>query len=217
MILFLSGIFGRLSTMLYYYIYVLENVNIVAPISSILSISLILPVLFVPTLIKKFDIKNVMTASALLCSFGCLLIWIFGRTNTLVLVIATIILGAGNWISLCSGPLVAEIIDAIQIKHLIRIEGTVYSCISFTTKLGNTIGATVGILLLAAVGYTANEVQSESVKEGMNIIVNLVPAILFLASALFFYFITLTNKKGDENTKIIKEIFGLQGGNDEEK
>lgn len=209
MTLFLTGIFGRLSLMVYYYIYVLEDVSMVAIVSSVLSFSMMIPAFFLPSLIKKIDIKKCMSFSAFLCSIACILMYFFGRKNGVVVYIGTFLLGVGNWIGFCSGPMVAEIIDDIQVKKIVRIDGTVYSCISFASKLGNTLGASLGILLLSSVGYKANSVQPEVVKAGMNGVINLLPAFLFLGAAVFFYFIKLTNKKGEANTKIIKKIFGF--------
>lgn len=208
MTLFLTGIFGRLNIMLFYYMYVLDNLGMVAPLSSVLAISMILPAFFLPVLIRRYDIKNIMACSALICALSCLIIYFFGRENLVMVFFGTFLLGAGNWIALCSGPLVAELIDDIQLRKLVRIDGTIYACVSFSTKLGNTIGASVGILLLSAVGYKANFDQTEITKIGMNTVTNLLPALVFICAAFFFYKIKITNKKGEENALLLKELFG---------
>lgn len=150
-----------------------------------------------------------MAGSALFCSFACIIIYLFGRGNVIAVFFGTFLLGIGNWVGFCSGPMVAEIIDDIQVKKFIRIDGTVYSCVSFASKMGNTLGATLGILLLAFIGYKANTVQPEVVKSGMNMVINLIPAGLYFIAAIFFKLIKLTNNESEANTKIIKAIFGL--------
>lgn len=102
----------------------------------------------------------------------------------------------------------AEIIDDNWLKTGIRADGVIYSCISFSTKLGNAIGGSIGILILGAVGFVANSEMSAEVLTKMNMVINLFPVAFFLLSALFFAMVEMTNVKGKENeAKIIEKLF----------
>ena len=91
-------------------------------------------------------------------------------------------------------------------RRNVRADGTIYSCISFSTKLGNAIGGSVGVLLLAAVGYVATaDVQTPSAVLGMNAVINLGPALMFILAIIPFMMIRMTNKKGKENSEILAE------------
>lgn len=179
MTFFLTGIFGRLGIMLYYYLYVLNDPTLVAPLSTLLSVSMLLPLLFVPRLTRFVNLKTLMSISCVIC--------------------------AGNWVSFCSGPIVAEIIDDVQVRTSQRVDGTIYSCVSFATKVGNTVGGSVGILLLSAAGFVPNTVQDAATMQGMNAVINLIPMALFLIAALVFHTITIDNRTSERNTQVLKQ------------
>ena len=78
-------------------------------------------------------------------------------------VIIGFIYGATNMAGLVSYGLGAEIIDDNWLRTGTRSDGIIYSCISFSTKLGNAIGGSVGILALGAAGFVANTEMSDAV------------------------------------------------------
>lgn len=205
MVLFLTGIFGRLGITVYYFMYVLGTPALMSPASGVLSISMLLPLTFVPALMKRFDIKTLMAVSGFICALGCLIVFLWGADSVACVYVGTFILGAGNWVSFCSGPMVAELVDDIQVRTDERVDGTVYSCVSLATKVGNTIGGSCGVLLLSAVGFIPNMVQPDGVRQGMNAVINLVPVFLFIVAGLLFRMIGINNRDGAENARILKE------------
>ena len=120
------------------------------------------------------------------------------------IVVLGFIYGATNMCSLVSFGLGAEVIDDNWIRTGIRSDGVIYSCISFSTKLGNAIGGSIGILVLGAVGFVANTEMSAAVLTKMNAVINFEPAVFFLLSAFFFTRVKMTNKKAKENEAIIE-------------
>ena len=205
MTFFLTGIFGRLGIMLYYYLYVLNDPALVAPLSTLLSVSMLLPLLFVPWLTRFVNLKTLMSVSCVICASGCLLMFLMGRQHVGFVFAGTFLLGAGNWVSFCSGPIVAEIIDDVQVRTSQRVDGTIYSCVSFATKVGNTVGGSVGILLLSAAGFVPNTVQNAATVQGMNAVINLIPMALFLIAALVFRAITIDNHTSERNIQVLKQ------------
>ena len=99
----------------------------------------------------------------------------------------------------------AEIIDDVQVRTSQRVDGTIYSCVSFATKVGNTVGGSVGILLLSAAGFVPNTVQDAATMQGMNAVINLIPMALFLIAALVFHTITIDNRTSERNTQVLKQ------------
>ena len=79
------------------------------------------------------------------------------------------------------------------------------SATSFSVKLGNAIAGSLGVVLLGAVGYVANEVQNASTKLAMSGVINLMPAVLFLISMIPFFMITMNKAKAAENQAILQE------------
>lgn len=212
MVLFLTGIFGRLGVMMYYFVYVLQNPGLMAGAAMAMTIGSALPNLYVPFLTARFDKKKLMAFSCGLCAIACGIMFVGaldGMSATVGIVTAYVgmfLLGFCNWVALCNYGLTAEIIDDTQVRKNVRADGTIYSCISFSTKLGNAIGGSVGVLLLAAVGYVATEnVQTPSAVLGMNAVINLGPALMFVLAIIPFMMIHMTNKKGKENSELLAQ------------
>lgn len=99
----------------------------------------------------------------------------------------------------------AEIIDDNWLRCGIRSDGVIYSCISFSTKLGNAIGGAVGILVIGLVGFKANTQMSTATLTKMNAVINFGPAIMFLMAAVLFALNGMTNELGRENEEKLKE------------
>ena len=85
------------------------------------------------------------------------------------------------------------------------MDAIVLSVTSFSVKLGNAIAGSVGVLLLGAVGYVANEVQTAGTKVAMSGVINLLPAALFLVTIIPFARITMNSKKAAENQAVLME------------
>ena len=78
------------------------------------------------------------------------------------------------------------------------IRDRAYATYGLATKLGNAIGGAAGVVLLAAFGYVANAQQTPETMQGINIVVNLVPAILYFLATLALLLWTMSDKEADE-------------------
>ena len=99
--------------------------------------------------------------------------------------------------SVCYG-LVADSIEYGDWKLGRRQEGVAASMLSFGVKIATAICGSAGVLLLSAVGYVPNAEQTEAARQGINIVVNLVPFVLGLLSILPMLFYKLTPKRVEE-------------------
>jgi GPH family glycoside/pentoside/hexuronide:cation symporter/probable glucitol transport protein GutA len=81
--------------------------------------------------------------------------------------IGTFLLGASSWGTVCNFGMAADIADEIEVKKGIRSDGIIFATASFSTKLGNAIGGSLGVALLALVGYIPNAMQSVETMHGM--------------------------------------------------
>ena len=79
--------------------------------------------------------------------------------------------------------MVADSVDYMELKTGLRTDGTAYATYGLATKFGNAVGGAVGVLLLGLFGYVANAEQTAEALRGINIVVNLLPAILFFLGA----------------------------------
>lgn len=96
----------------------------------------------------------------------------------------------GHWvygIFNCGFPIclamVADCVDYWEDKTGIRQDGSYYATYGLSTKLGNAIGSAVGVLIISGFGYVAgNMEQTAGALAGINLTVNLIPAILLVVS-----------------------------------
>ena len=167
MIVALIGVFGRVGIVVYYYMYVLERLDLVAPGITLTTIGMLIPYFFLPILLKKIDVKKIMTISCGIMVVACFILY-FANGNTFTILFGTFLIGAGNWLTLCSQTMISNIIDDNEVRNGVRTEGILTSVISFSTKCSSAIGSAVGIALISAVGYIPNAAQSAVVKNAMN-------------------------------------------------
>lgn len=204
MIVALVGVFGRVGIVVYYYMYVLERLDLVAPGITLTTIGMLIPYFFLPVLLKKIDVKKIMTISCGIMVVACFILY-FANGNTFTILFGTFLIGAGNWLTLCSQTMISNIIDDNEVRNGVRTEGILTSVISFSTKCSSAIGSAAGIALISAVGYIPNAAQSAAVKNGMNAVINLCPAVMFVIAMIPFMMIRMTNKKAEENARILSE------------
>lgn len=206
-ITFLTGVFGRLGIMTYYFVYVLDNALLTAGFATAMSLGMMAANVIAAFLMNRFDKKWVGTGSAVCQAVCCAAFFLIGETGLDFAVIPMgFVYGLTNFSANVAYGLSAEIIDDNWIRTGIRSDGVIYSCISFATKLGNAIGGSVGILALGFAGFVANAELSGGVLSRMDAVINLGPMVFFLISAVFFAANRMTNAKAAENEKKIAEM-----------
>lgn len=203
---FLTGIFGRLGIMSYYFIYILHKPELMAGFSVALSLGMLMANGVAAFLMGKMDKKWVGVLTSLCQAACCILFFFIGEWHMQNLVIPIgFLYGITNFSGNVAYGLSAEIIDDNWLSTGIRSDGVIYSSISFATKLGSAAGSAIGILALGAVGFIANAELSEQVLTGMDRVINFGPAVFFLLSAVFFARNGMTNARGTENEKMLAE------------
>lgn len=194
---------GRISITTYYVIYCLGAFTLIALIMTIPSIGGIIGSLLVTPLCKKFGKKNVCVVTLIGQGIGLFVVYFAPFENMLQIMIGHWIYGICN----CGFPIflsmVADSVDYQEKKGGVRTDGSFYAVYGLSTKLGNALGSAFGVLLIAGFGYVANQEQTAAAKAGINVTVNLIPAILLVAAAILL--LVLWNKKDAEFDEIRRE------------
>ena len=137
---------------------------------------------------------------------GLLIVYLSDFSNMTQVLIGHAVYGIFN----CGFPLslsmVADSVDYQELKSGVRTDGTAYATYGLATKIGNAVGSSLGFLLITAFGYVANAEQSVSTQNGINLTVNLLPAILFFLAAV----VLLLWKKKDAEFDAIREKLNQQ-------
>ena len=203
----MCGVFFRLGVMVYFFLYVVEQPLWLSVAATVMTISMAIPALIAPFLTQRFEKKHLMLTFLVLGAIGGALLFLGGRLSNLPLILigTGVLHGSGAAVGTISYGLIAEIVDDMEVRTGGRADAIVLSVTSFAVKLGNALAGSVGVVLLSAVGYVANEVQSAATKTGMNVIINLVPALLFIIAFIPFSMIKMSRQKAEENQRILME------------
>ena len=151
---------------IYFMTYVLGDANLLGTFSVAINLPMILGLLITPFLVKKMNGMYKLNLSGYLLgtvSRGLVIVGAYMGSVPMMLVFSAI---ASIGMSPLQGDLTALIASASEYTYLTqnkRLDGTMFSCSSFGTKLGGGIGPAMSGWLLAAGGYVADAaVQSAS-------------------------------------------------------
>ena len=198
MILQMAAWMGRIGVVIYYIMYCLGSFTLIPVIMLAPSVCGIVSSLLVPKVMSKLG-KRVTLQIAVTCQGLALLAMYFTPFDNLTLIIIESgLVGFFNVSFPCSLSLLGDAIDYNEYKTGIRNDGIAYATYGLAQKLGNAIGASVGVLLLAAFGYVANAQQTPETLHGINMVVNLMPAIIFFLTAIFAFTWRLKDSEADE-------------------
>lgn len=76
-----------------------------------------------------------------------------------------------------------------------RTSGLIVSASMFSLKFGSAVGAALPGFILAAFGFVANEVQTETAISGIRLMFNILPAVFFLLGGLAMVFYQINREK----------------------
>lgn len=205
MTLQMTAFMGRIAVTSYYVIYCLGSFALISVIMTIPSIGGIIGSLFVSIFAKKMGKRNVLMWSMVIQGIGLLVIYFAPFDNIPMIIIGCCIFGIFNVGFPMSLSMVADSVDYMEWKAGVRTDGTAYATYGLATKIGNAVGSAVGVLLLGIFGYVANAEQSAAALRGINIVVNLIPAILFFAAALACLLWKMSDKDAEDIREKLRE------------
>lgn len=208
MLVFLTGLFGRIGIMAYYFIYIMGNPVLIAGFATAMSFGMLVVNFYAPFLLNHMSKKYVGALGCVAQAACCIFFYIIGENQlTNLVVLSGFLYGVTNLVSITCFTLSAEVIDDNWLRTGVRSDGVIQSCISFSTKLGNAIGGSIGILALGAVGYVANAAElSATVLTRMDMVINFAPAAFFIVAAILFLCVGMTKEKAKANEEKIAEL-----------
>lgn len=212
MLTFLTGLFGRIGIMAYYFIYIMKNPVLIAGFATAMSAGMLVVNFYAPFFLNRMSKKYVGAMGCVAQALCCVFFYIIGENNlTGLVVLSGFLYGVTNIVSITCFTLSAEIIDDNWIRTGVRSDGVIQSCVSFSTKLGNAIGGSIGILALGAVGYVANAKDlSQEVLTRMDMVINFAPAAFYIVAGILFLCVGMTKEKAMENEEKIAKMIAAK-------
>ncbi len=204
MLIQMTAFMGRIAVTAFYVIYCLGSFQMIAVIMTIPSVCSIIGSFFVPFFAKKFGKRNVLMFSMIIQAVGLLIMFLAPFDNMKMVIAGDVVFGLFNVGFPMTLSMVADSVDYMELKTGVRTDGTAYATYGLATKIGNAIGASVGVMLLSAFGYVANQQQTPQAMTGINAVVNLIPAILFVIAAICCLLWKLSDKDADDIRAQIK-------------
>lgn len=191
--------YGRSAVGMYYFTYVWGDANLFMIYGTFVAFICAGAAFFSAFIVKLFKGKRnalLMTyAAGAVINMICFFVTPSNSSGTVEL---TFLLLTGVTNGVTTALLYAIIGDATdygQWKTGTRADGLCSSGTSFMMKLGGAIAPTILLALLAATGYVANaEVQTAEALSSMNVMMNLVPALLCAISFVLYLFYKLDDK-----------------------
>ena len=205
MVFEMTGYMGRIAVTAYYVIYDMGSFALIGIIMSIPSIVGVPCALISPYIVKKIGKAKTLTAGMLIQGIGLIIVYFCPFTNVPMIIVGHIIFGLGGVATPVMLSMVADSVDYQDFKTGIRNDGTAYATYGLASKLGNAIGGAVGVLALSTVGYVANQQQTPAAMHGINVVVNLAPAVIFFIGAVISLFWKLSDKDADDARAKLKE------------
>lgn len=188
MVLQMSGFMGRIALTSYYVIYCLGAFTLIALLMTIPSIGGVIGSLLVVPLVRRFGKVKMLAFPLVMQGIALLIIYFADFGNLPLIVFGHIVFGLFNMGAPITLSMIADAVDYQELKTGIRTDGTAYATYGLATKLGNAIGASVGLLIMGYFGYQANAQQTTEALNGINLVANLLPALLFFAAAGLCFF-----------------------------
>ncbi|SDZ57502.1 glycoside/pentoside/hexuronide:cation symporter, GPH family [Evansella caseinilytica] len=188
----------------YYAQYLLNDTGLVGLLTMSLFIPLLVGMLFMAPVLKRFGKRNTAMIGSVLIIIGSFIVLINPESLAVVLA-GTIIRGIG--FAPLAGTVFAMLADTIEYgewKTGVRTEGLVYSGGSFGTKVGGGLGAAIIGWILAFGGLTDGgiEAQPESLFVAVKFLFIFLPVILCTILLVLFSFYKLDK----EFPQIMKDL-----------
>lgn len=192
------AVIGRMTLLAYYVIYVVGSFTMIAPIFTSMTVFQLIGSMLLPVATKKFGKRNWLLILSLISIVSIFVLFLFPSGNTAFLLTTAAFIGLSSSAGSVSTGMLSDCVEYGDWKYRVRDEGLTFSFLGFGVKLASAIAGAGGVLMLSATGYVPGAVQSQASITGINVIVNLVPAILMVLSILPLYWYKLDKKQMDQ-------------------
>lgn len=181
--------------------------NVLASVYNVIGqLSSLLGVLAVSWFAKKYGKNKVFIGFFIVSILSTAVVFVLDSSQVILLYFCQF-LGSftGGPLSVLLWAMYADIADYSELKNGQRATGLIFSASTMSQKIGWAIGAYIALTLMASVGFSPNEIQTEESTRGLLMMFTIIPAILGVISIIIFLFYPLTDKVVAENEKALLE------------
>lgn len=201
----MCGFMGRIGVVVYYYIYVVQRMDMISFLMTLQSVGGIIGVMFVAKFAAKFGKKKTVVGTNVLAALSLIIIYFIPVSNITLLTVVTFIFGLVSVGAPLILSMLADAIDYEEYHHGVRADGAAYATNGLASK-GGTAVAGVGVSIMALFGYVANAEQTATAIRGINITTNMIPAVFFILAAI----VAMTWKLDEKEAQLIRNELDAQ-------
>lgn len=194
----------KLGVQVYFCEYALHDISIV-PYMGFFSIGCVfVGIACVQPMVRRFGKKATYIFGAVVWGIADIAALFFVNNTVLFICFACVAFYGTAFINTLNWALISDAVEYGEWKTGLRSEGIIYSFFTFFRKLSQALALFIPGVILAAVGYVANQQQTPQAIEGIRALMFLYPGVLAIATFLIMYYgYTLTDKRYQE---IVQEM-----------
>lgn len=196
---------GRASTAFYYYMFCVGNMAWASVLMSVSGLVGLVLIPFVPALIGKYGKKKVVIVSQIIQIIGLIMMFAGLYTNIPYTIAANLVYGLGGGYSACVGAMIVDALDNYEYRTGVRNDGVAFAFNGLMTKISAAIAGSIGLMVMAAFGYTNGADLTERALTGINTGVNIVPLAAAAAAIIPMLLFDLNEEKMTVIRQTLKE------------
>lgn len=189
---------------IYFAEYVLGDEGLFPVLAGTVLVSAIVGSAIAPPLARKFSSRGVMIVTSLIATVLFVAAWFIGVDNLAMVIVLAFVIG-----TLLGVPLVlrtsmlADTVEYAEMKTGKRSEGIIFSTLTLSGKIKLGVSMFAVGWILDAIGFMPNAMQTPEARNGILMMLTLIPAIgtLITVIPLFFYKLDAT-----EHKRIVEEL-----------
>lgn len=187
----------------YYFTYNAHNVDLVSMFMLAGLVPMVLAMVLVPSISKKYGKKNTIIASALLCGVTSALMYYCGGTLPLYFTLNALSMAGLGGINVLTLSMQSDTVEYAEWKTGKRSESIIFSLGTFTTKLSSAVGGALIGYVLTLVGYKAHVEQTPLALGGISMLMSWAPTIGMAVLIVIISFYRFTEQ---DHEKIVAEL-----------
>ncbi|MCK9639964.1 MAG: MFS transporter [Prolixibacteraceae bacterium] len=174
----------KLAVQVYYCQYSLNDISLV-PYMGFFSIGCVfVGIAMVPSIVRRIGKKSTYILGCAIWAFADIMAWFFAKSPVPFIAFACLAFFGTSFINTLNWALVSDAVEYGEWKTGNRSEGLVYSFFIFFRKMSQAFAGFIPGLVLAAVGYVPNAVQSIKALNGIKGLMFIYPAALAVATII---------------------------------
>jgi len=175
--------YSRLGVIVYYYIYGSHAVALVPLLIPLSPVSALIGALAFTRFARKIGKRNLFIVGMVVQVLALSALFFVDPTNLPAVIILTIVHGLSGFTIPLTYSMVADAADYGEYKTGVRADGISFAVVSIAQKLAFAV-AGASVLLIGIFGYQPNVEQTPQALQGINLVVNLFPAIVGVVAIL---------------------------------